>query len=65
MYSTTAFDALRYGLSSYYIYCENQSDYINEIHNAIGGEIIYDFNLKPWEIENKIKVNSDEFFYQK
>ena len=65
MYSTTAFDALRYDLPSYYIYSENQSDYINEIHNAIGGEIIYDFNSKPWEIENKIKVNLDEFFYHK
>jgi hypothetical protein len=65
MYSTTAFDALRHGLATYYIYNENQIDYINEIYNIIGGEIIYDYNIKPWLIENKLTVSSDEFFYQK
>ena len=65
MYSTTAFDALRYGIATYYIYNENQIDYINELYNVIGGEIIYDYNIKPWLIENKLTVSSDEFFYQK
>ena len=65
MYSTTAFDALRYGLSTYFIYNENQFDYIDEINKVIGGKIIYDFNVKPWIIENKLSVSSDEFFNQK
>lgn len=65
MYSTTAFDALRYGLATYYIYNENQIDYIKELYNVIGGEIIKDYNMKPWLIENKLTVSFDEFFYQK
>lgn len=65
IYSTTAFDALRHGLATYFIYSESQSDYINEIFNIIGGEILYDYNTKPWLIENKLSVSSNEFFYEK
>ena len=40
-------------------------DYINELYNIIGGEILYDYSIKPWLIENKKSISSDEFFYQK
>lgn len=62
IYSTTAFDAVKYGLSTYFIYNSDQSDYIYEIYNAIGGVILKDYNIKPWEIQNKLAVKSDEFF---
>ena len=62
IYSTTAFDAVKYGLSTYFIYNSDQSDYIYEIYNAIGGVILKDYNMKPWEIQNKLAVKSDEFF---
>lgn len=62
IYSSTAFDALRYNIASFYIYCENQIDYISEIQEIIGGKILYDYNLKPWKLENKLNVDSKEFF---
>lgn len=65
MYSTTAFDALRHGLATFYIYSENQIDYIKELYNVIGGEILYDYSIKPWLIENKQSISSGEFFKQK
>ena len=63
IYSSTAFDALRYNISTFFIYCENQIDYINEIQEIIGGKILYDYKIKPWKLDNKLTVNSKEFFY--
>ena len=63
IYSSTAFDALRYNISTFFIYCENQIDYIKEIQEIIGGKILYDYKIKPWKLENKLTVNSKEFFY--
>lgn len=62
IYSSTAFDALRYNLPSFYIYNENQMDYIYDIHEKIGGKILYDYKTKPWNLKNKLMVNSKEFF---
>ena len=62
IYSSTAFDALRYNLPSFYIYNENQMDYIYEIQEKIGGKILYDYKTKPWNLKNKLMVNSKEFF---
>ena len=64
MYSTTAFDALRYNLSTFYIYCDKQSDYIEELKKAIGGVIIYDFKTKIWNISNNVSVKSSDFFHK-
>ena len=62
IYSTTAFDAIKYGLPTYFIYDESQSQYIYEIYNAIGGVILKDFKKKPWDIQNEIEVNTNSFF---
>lgn len=64
MYSTTAFDALRYNLSTFYIYTKNQIDYIKEVNNAIGGVIIYDFKTKIWNVSNNVCVKSIDFFHK-
>lgn len=64
IYSSTAFDALRYNLPSFYIYSENQMDYVNEIQKKIGGKVLYDYKTKPWKLKNNLMVNSNEFFYE-
>ena len=62
IYSSTAFDALRYNLATYYIYVEQCSDYIYDLQNILGGYVIKDYNEKPWEIKNKLIVDSKDFF---
>lgn len=64
IYSTTAFDALRYNLATYYIYYDNQNEYIEELKKVIGGVIIYDFTIKPWEIQNNLSINYNDFYNQ-
>ncbi len=62
IYSSTAFDALRYNLATYYIYVEQCSDYIYDLQNILGGYVIKDYNEKPWEIKTKLNVQIDNFY---
>ena len=62
IYSSTAFDALRYKLATYYIYVEQCSDYIYDLQNILGGYVIKDYNEKPWEIKTKLNVQIDNFY---
>ncbi len=62
IYSTTAFDALRYNLSTYYIFIEDCSEYIEELNALIGGCIIKDYGVKFWELNIKPKLHGQVFF---
>ena len=57
IYSTTAFDALRFNIPTYFIVTENQMEYINEIYNEIGGCKIDNYNVEFWKEKVKPMVS--------